>query len=285
MRGDMPADGLRVGNSNGALGSMNAEMMQIGRYRIRVARSPGRPGTTPLVVFNGIGASVELVAPFAQELASHGIGTIVFDIPGIGGSDAPKRPYRFGDMARLCTELLDAYGIAMADVAGVSWGGALAQEFAFRFPHRTRRLVLCSTSAGSIAMPGKWSALKHMALPKQLRGRRDMQTIGGELFGGRFRTDPDLFKRVAPYLRSTSGNGYRLQMLAGIGWTSVPWLHEIVSRTLVVNGTDDPIVPPVNGKLLASLIPKARFFTIDDGHLFVVSRVAESAALIAEFLA
>lgn len=266
------------------LGSLHVETKRVGAYDIRVARSLGRPGSVPLVVFNGIGASLELVEPFAQAMNAHGIGTIVFDMPGIGGSAPPKRPYRFGDMARLCAELLDAYGLAMADVAGVSWGGALAQEFAFRYPHRTRRLVLCSTSAGAIAIPGKWSALKHMALPKSFRSRRGSRAIGGELFGGRFRGDPELFRKIAPYLRATQGAGYRLQMLAGIGWTSVPWLHEIVSPTLVINGTDDPIVPTVNGKILASLIPKARFFTIDDGHLFIVTRVVESAALIAGFL-
>ena len=271
-------------STDGTLGKMHLEMMQAGRYRVRVARSYGTRGSTPLVVFNGIGASLELVAPFADRMTDYGIGTIVFDIPGIGGSDAPARPYRFGDMARLCAEVLDTYGIALADIAGVSWGGALAQEFAFRFPHRTRRLVLCSTSAGAVAMPGKWSALKHMALPRSFRKRRDGTSIGGELFGGRFRTDPELFRTISPYLRSTQGGGYRYQILAGLGWTSVPWLHEIVARTIVINGTDDPIVPIVNGKLLASLIPKARFFTIDDGHLFIVTRTPESATLIADFL-
>ena len=261
------------------------EMRDIGPYRIRVARTYGDRGKPPLLIFNGIGASLELVGPFAADLAQHGIGTIVFDIPGIGGSPAPARPYRFGDMARITADLLDAYELAVVDIAGVSWGGALAQEFAYRFPHRTRRLVLCSTSAGSVAVPGKWSALRHMAVPRRFRvGKRDAAKIGGELFGGRFRDDPELFRRIGPYLRAAQGPGYRLQILAGIGWTSVPWLHEIVSRTLVIAGTDDPIVPVVNAKLLASFIPKARLFTVDDGHLFVVTRSGEIAALIAEFL-
>jgi pimeloyl-ACP methyl ester carboxylesterase len=88
----------------------------------------------------------------------------------------------------------------------------------------------------------------------------------------------------APYLRSTQGAGYMLQVLAGAGWTSVPWLRSIVQPTLVVMGTDDPIVPIVNGKLLASMIPKARLFTIDDGHLFVVTHPAATARLLAGFL-
>jgi pimeloyl-ACP methyl ester carboxylesterase len=49
-------------------------------------------------------------------------------------------------------------------------------------------------------------------------------------------------------------------------------------------GTDDPIVPVANGRILAALIPDARLVTIDDGHLFLVTSAGESAAVISEFL-
>jgi pimeloyl-ACP methyl ester carboxylesterase len=49
-------------------------------------------------------------------------------------------------------------------------------------------------------------------------------------------------------------------------------------------GTDDPIVPLVNGRILVRLIPDARLVTIDDGHLFLVTSAAESAEIISDFL-
>jgi pimeloyl-ACP methyl ester carboxylesterase len=49
-------------------------------------------------------------------------------------------------------------------------------------------------------------------------------------------------------------------------------------------GMDDPIVPIVNGRILAKLIPNARLVTIDDGHLFLVTSPCESARIVAEFL-
>jgi pimeloyl-ACP methyl ester carboxylesterase len=52
---------------------------------------------------------------------------------------------------------------------------------------------------------------------------------------------------------------------------------------LVVTGTDDPLVPVVNGRILASLIPDARLVTIDDGHLFLVTSAREAAAMISGF--
>jgi hypothetical protein len=69
------------------------------------------------------------------------------------------------------------------------------------------------------------------------------------------------------------------------GWTSLPWLWSLPQPTLVLMGSDDPLVPPINGRILAGLIPKAEFRTIDDGHLFIVTRPAETAAVIEAFLA
>jgi pimeloyl-ACP methyl ester carboxylesterase len=58
----------------------------------------------------------------------------------------------------------------------------------------------------------------------------------------------------------------------------------LAQPTLVMAGTDDPIVPVANGRILASLIPDARLVTIDDGHLFLVTSASKSAAMISKFL-
>jgi hypothetical protein len=50
-------------------------------------------------------------------------------------------------------------------------------------------------------------------------------------------------------------------------------------------GSDDPLVSPINGQILARLIPNAELRMIDDGHLFMVTRPAETAGLIEAFLA
>jgi hypothetical protein len=79
--------------------------------------------------------------------------------------------------------------------------------------------------------------------------------------------------------------GYLYQLLAISGWSSLPWLWSLPQPTLVLMGRDDPLVPPVNGHILAGLIPNAELRMIEDGHLFIVTRPAETAALIEAFLA
>ena len=82
----------------------------------------------------------------------------------------------------------------------------------------------------------------------------------------------------------TRNLGYLYQLLAMTGWTSLPWLWSLPQPTLVLMGRDDPLVPSVNGRILARLIPNARLQMIDDGHLFMVTRPAETAKTIEAFL-
>jgi pimeloyl-ACP methyl ester carboxylesterase len=55
-------------------------------------------------------------------------------------------------------------------------------------------------------------------------------------------------------------------------------------RTLILAGNDDPLVPLANAKLMASMIPRSQVRVLEDGHLFLFSRGAESAAAVNGFL-
>ena len=62
------------------------------------------------------------------------------------------------------------------------------------------------------------------------------------------------------FIEPPSIRGYLGQLYAITGWTSLPWLHTLRQPTLVLNGDDDPIVPPINGRILAHCIPDARLY-------------------------
>jgi len=49
-------------------------------------------------------------------------------------------------------------------------------------------------------------------------------------------------------------------------------------------GTEDPIVPLVNAKIMQSFIRRCELFTIDDGHLFLITRAKEAASVVKQFL-
>jgi poly(3-hydroxyalkanoate) depolymerase len=257
-------------------------LLEVGGQVLRVGIRRGERARPPLLLFNGIGASIESIAPFLEAL--NGPETIMFDVPGVGGSPAPWLPYRPWMLVRLSARLLEQLGCEQVDVLGVSWGGALAQQFAFQQAKRCRRLVLAATSPGHLMVPGKLTVLLKMATPRRYKDPDYMNKVAGEIYGGALREDPELVRDHLRHVRWSSDYGYYLQLIAGVGWSSLPWLPFLSQPTLVIAGTDDPIVPVANGRILATLIPDARLVTIDDGHLFLVTSADKSAEIISEFL-
>ena len=249
---------------------------------MRVALKHGVASRPPLLLFNGIGANWELARPFLEALTDT--TAIIFDVPGVGGSPVSSLPYRPSRLALLAADLVAELGYSEIDVAGVSWGGGVAQQFAHQHGDLGRKLVLAATSPGAIMVPGRLSVVWKLATPRRYIDPNYMRSVAAEIYGGAFRGDPELIATHAQAMFGATKLGYLYQLLAMSGWTSLPWLSSLRQPTLVLMGRDDPLVPPVNGRILARLIPNARLQMIDDGHLFMVTRSVEVAAIVEAFL-
>ena len=244
----------------------------------------------PLVLCNGIGASLEVLDPFVAQL-DPSTTVVRFDAPGTGGSPDSIAPYGFPYMATVLGALLrkvgvlgDSSGSSQVDVLGLSWGGGLAQQFAFQNPRRCRRLILVSTGTGSIMIPARPTVLAKMATPRRFLDHRYAAKIAPSIYGGSARHDPHMIKRVFDrQLMGGSRVGYLHQLLAGVGWTSLFALPLIRQSTLIVAGTDDPIIPVVNAKIMHRLLPNATLHLHDGGHVELIARAAELARAIEAF--
>ena len=258
--------------------------VEVDGVRLRTSvRGTGRP----LLLITGLGASLELAWPFERELATRGAQTIGFDAPGVGQSGAYRRPRRIGGVARTVERMLDALGYHQVDVLGVSLGGVVAQQLARQAPRRVRRLVLAATGPGLGGVPGSPSVLLRLVTPRRYHQPDYYRRVAGRMYGGEARRDPDalLGGSVARFVEPPSIWGYVGQLYAISGWTSLPWLSRLRQPTLVLAGDDDPIVPLVNGRILAWRIPQARLHVVaGGGHLFLLERPAELATLVAAFL-
>jgi poly(3-hydroxyalkanoate) depolymerase len=262
---------------------MDIRSLTVDGQQLRIGIRPGASYLPPLLVFNGIGASLELIEPFVAALPDREV--VTFDVPGSGGSPASWVPYRFTGLARLARELLLELGYGgPVDVLGVSWGGGLAQTFAFRFPQHCRKLVLASTSSGALMVPGRPSVLTKLLSPRRYVDPDFIQAFGGQIYGGAYRNDPDLLSRHSQALRAPSCIGYWYQLITAAGWTSLPWLRLLSQPTLVMHGSDDPIVPLINARILSALIPRAELHVVDDGHMFLVSKAEDVAPIVHRFL-
>lgn len=262
--------------------AMHIQDFDVDGQVLRVGIREGSSSRPPLMMFNGIGANLELAEPFMTALDDT--TGIIFDVPGVGGSPAPAFPYRPSTLARLAKRLAEMLGHERVDISGVSWGGGLAQQFAYQYPGVCRKLVLCATGTGIGMIPGKPNVLAKMASPKRYTDPDYMRSIAAEIYGGDFRTDPTLIARHAAAMKGATRYGYFLQLFAMTGWSSLPWLWLLRQPTLIISGTDDPLVPVINARMLHTMIPKSRLELIDDGHLFLVTKPKMSAEMVEAFL-
>jgi poly(3-hydroxyalkanoate) depolymerase len=233
----------------------------------------------------GLGGNLEMWEPFTDELDDF--ETIAFDAPGTGESDTPRWPLSIKRQARIAAQLVDELGYRSVDVVGVSFGGAIAQEMAYRHPNHVHRMVLAATLFGIGSVPGKPVALAMLSTPYRYYSRSHLKAIARRLYGGRIGHQPDLLDRHA-YSRlghAPSVRGY-LWQLAAIGrWSSLAYLHRLRLPVLVLTGDDDPIIRVVNGRILASLIPGAQLHVMHGaGHLFLIDQPNDSAELVRNFL-
>jgi len=257
------------------------KFIKIGRQEFRTARWEGDPKVRPLLFFNGIGANLELVTPLARRL-NRSRDVITFDPPGIGGSPDALLPYRIWSLAKSAARMLDEMGYTTVDVYGVSWGGGLAQQFAFQYAKRARCLILAATSAGMLMVPGHISALSKMVHPARYTDPNYLHNNFETLYG---KVSEEKLLKHSMRIKPPTSRGYIYQLMAMAGWTSVPFLPLLSQPTLILAGDEDKIVPLANAQILKTLIRNSRLQVIKGaGHLFFVSRADEKVPMIRNFL-
>jgi proline iminopeptidase len=258
----------------------------------------GDPSGRPTVLIMGLG--MQLVAwpdAFVQGLERLGLRVIRFDNRDVGLSSKLdetgrantkilmlksflgmriRAPYVLDDMADDTIGLMDALGLDDAAILGVSMGGMIAQVLAARFPARVTHLVSIMSTTGSRDLPAaKIDAIRAIASRPQkgadLESIMEYNLNVGKIIGSPwFPNDPELVrKRVLAALdRSTHLDGMPRQLAAVMAsGDRVELLKTIRAPTLVVHGSDDPLVPVEGGLHTAELIPEASLKIIEGmGH-------------------
>jgi poly(3-hydroxyalkanoate) depolymerase len=265
--------------------AVGRQLLRVDVRRGRRVLRASRRRESPLLLINGIGASLELLQPLVDAL-DPALDVIRFDPPGVGGSPLPAAPYRFTGLCGLVARMLTTLGYDQADVLGISWGGAVAQHFAAFQRSRCRRLVLVSTATGALMVPAKPAVLARMVTPRRYLDPSYLERAAPQLYGGTARTDaPRVAAAMHANNRVGSPRGYLYQLAAGAGWTSVPFLPLIRQPTLIMSGDDDPIIPVANARLMNRLIPGSQLHIYHGGHLGLVTEAAELAPVVDRFLA
>lgn len=205
---------------------------------------------------------------------------------------ASRVPYRLEDMAADALGLLNALDIERAHIVGCSMGGMIAQLVAAHWPHRCLSLTALMTSSGNPELPGPSLALRL----RMLRWRpadREAAIRHGMAFwrsvGGRDHrpSDAELRQRVLLQLdRGCHPPGVARQLAAILAAPNrVPLLRGIRLPSLVVHGSDDPLIPVAAAIDLARHLPQCRLEIIPGlGHELPENLVPEMAQLLLDHL-
>lgn len=219
----------------------------------------------PLLLINGLGSDrgewMAQIPAFARRFR-----VIAFDNRGSGESGAPPGPYTTSAMADDAAVLLSLLEVTRAHVLGVSLGGMIAQEVALRHPGRVDRLVLaCTTPGGEISVRPSPEALAAFARAPGGDRESELRRTVPFLYSSRFqREHPEEIEAfIARRLAAPSSEeGYAAQLSAAVGHSAGDRLKEIRSPTLVITGSADLLVPPVNSERIAARIPGAKLVRI-----------------------
>jgi pimeloyl-ACP methyl ester carboxylesterase len=231
-------------------------------------------GRGPRLLFlNGSGGTIEasgmLLAPFeaAFEVLAH-------DNRGLGLSSASPGAYDMATCASDAASVMDAVGWDRAAVAGISFGGMVAQELAVTVPGRVTRLALLCTSPGG---PDRSSYPLHELadLPAEERAAQAavlLDTRFDDEWLAAHASDRQLVALLAQ--RSSApdadgGHGSRAQLEARRTHDVWDRLPRITCPTLVACGRFDGIAPPANSEAIASRVEGAELRTYEGGHAFV----------------
>jgi pimeloyl-ACP methyl ester carboxylesterase len=183
-------------------------------------------------------------------------------------------------MALTLAALFDRLTIDQVDMLGISWGGAVAQQFAFQHRARIRRLILASTSSGNVVMPGAQAMLGPLFDPQAYTVETTLRRNLAMVYNGGGAGQISLNAAMAP-----SPLGYSYQIAAFAGWSSAPFLPLLSLPVLVMADNEDQLIPVSNAHFLHNAIPESRIELSDGGgHMFMLTHPERFANRVEEFL-
>ena len=254
----------------------------------------GDPDDPPLLLVNGLGSQatswdLELIEGFVDR----GFYVIRFDNRDVGLSmkiDTPVLPlgelvlramageqidvpYKLTDMAADAVALLDHLGIASAHIVGVSMGGMIVQTIAIEHPERVRTLTSIMSTTGNRAygLPTPEAAAVLVRAAAKSRDEAITSSIEAQrIIGTQSEIDDDRARTRAEtaYDRCYFPAGVARQIIGIMAsGDREAGLRALDMPTLVIHGSDDPLVGVTGGERTAELVPRAELLVIDGmGH-------------------
>ena len=240
----------------------------------------------PVVLVHGLGASAYSWIPQIPPLTRQGYRVIAPDIRGYGQSDFADGKLSIATFATDLHHLLSGLQIDRFHLIGLSLGGAIALEYASKYPAQVEKLILINTAArfrpDSLSLAFYY--LRRFLLGFTMGLDRQAEAVSMRIF----RREDQTFLRtsLAQQIISADHRSYKRTILSLLRFDARGELARITAPTLVITGLDDSTVTPKMQTRLTSGIPVARQSCLPGlGHGLTGEAPDEANSLILDFLA
>ena len=235
----------------------------------------GKPIGTPIVLLQHFMGNLDNYDPAITDALARGREVILTDNAGVGLSIG-EAPETVAGMARDAASLIDALSLGHVDLFGHSMGGYVAQQIAVDRPDLVRRLILVGTGprggdgmgklASNVApLFGKvYDPQDLMWLPIMFSPSEPSQAAGRQ-FLERIRARAE--DRDVPVSEATvAAHSAAAREWGGAAPDGFGYLPGISHPALVVNGSDDIVVPTINSYILQQNLPNAELILFPDSN-------------------
>ncbi|MCY4525374.1 MAG: alpha/beta hydrolase [Anaerolineaceae bacterium] len=240
-----------------------------------VAAGEGRP----LVLLHGWGASLQLMWPLAERMATGGFRVYVPDFPGFGNSERPKRPWSLREYSNFVLEFLKVQKLDRVDLAGHSFGGRVCLMLGTDHPNRIGKMLLFNAAGLRQPQPlhGRARLKAYQVLRSSMRrvGLTRTEVRLAQWYRQRF-ASPD-YRAAESVMRPT--------FLRIVNEDMRPFAARVQPPTLLFWGDQDEETPLWMGRELEKLIPDAGLIVWEGaGHYSYLDRLADTTRVALHFL-
>ena len=250
--------------------TVRTRFVELGGIRIAYRRW-GKSGGPPLVFLNYFSGNLDDWDPSVTDGFAADYDVILFNNAGVASSGG-ETPGTVAEMTRDAVAFCDALGLQRFHVVGFSLGGMIAQQLALEHPDRIQRIVLMGTGPrGGEGMDFTELSAEERADPEQFLLAAFFSPSQASQAAGRAYLKR-LAARTTDRDRPVSPRTAEAQLHAIREWGAVPssdryaTLKNIKHPTLIVHGTKDIVVLPINAFILAQHLPDAQLIMYPDSN-------------------
>ena len=259
---------------------------QIGRNRVNYGLR-GEVGRDVIVFINGLTQTTSLWVNYQEWLAQQGYRVLAYDTLGQGMSSKPVLGINLDHHSEVLCQLLDHLEIKECFIAGISFGGVVAQHVAINHPERVRGLIPMSTFSEMTTQLEMFGLAMHSAITQA-----GFPLIQSFLMPMNFSSKwlemarsslPEAFRRG-----NAINDPYAIQNLmeSYVNFRPITEdLKKITCPTLILNGEFDFLTPRLCHEILRLNIPNSRLMIVQHAyHAFTLEHPEVTMRIIEAFV-